>query len=136
MSGSIGLVEIVVTPGSLDLLIARTKTMLLSSDLFPSYIIIEILFGAEEVVDLWRRDGFQKFHAVFLANVEQIFFQPEFVLVPTIHNESLTDFVAIESINRPEFLSFLRRQVEPVGYEADLHSFKIPCPRSLLWLAL
>ncbi len=36
---------------------------------------VEIRFCLEKLIDLWRRDRLQKFHAVSLLDIEQCFFE-------------------------------------------------------------
>ena len=88
--------------------------------------LIKILFCFKEFIDLGRWNCLHKFHTVFLLYVQQGLFQFQFVLVGTVYCVRLSYFTGIKSIDRPEFLSFLRSEKEPISDKTDLICFETP----------
>ena len=108
------------------LLIWRWCTLHSSPLRFARDELVEILFRFEEFIDLGRGNSFQKFHAVFLLNVQQVLFEPDLILVVAVDYIRLPYFTGIKSIDRPEFLGFIRSEEEPICDKTDLICFENP----------
>ena len=94
---------------------------------------VEIRFRFEKLIDLRRRDGLQKIHTVFLLDIEQCFFQCYLTAVGLMTEVEIgpPDLYRITVIDRPEFLRFFIRQLQPVGDEPGFIGLQLTGERSL-----
>ena len=98
----------------------------LSALYFPLDEGVEVFFSPEEFIDLGRRYRLQKFNAIFFSDIENGFFQCYLVpiaLGPVV-DMNLPHLGSITVIDRPEFLGFFGRQLQPSGNEACFHRFQ------------
>ena len=111
----------------------RPALRLLPSYHFAANHLVELDFGAEEVVDLAIRDGLREFDTVFFLDIEQGFFQSELIFVVAIYLVGLLDLPRILMVDGPESLRFFRRKVKTIGKPSDLKGFNSSLP---LWFGL
>src|ERR1700733_6591434 len=82
---------------------------------FFLYKAYKILFGPEELIDLFRAQRLGKFSIVFFPDIQQGFIQQDLVLMFAVGQVGLADLHGIFIIDRPESLGFFGREIKPLG---------------------